>query len=429
MNEYDSSKMADVLMASHQLEKTDNPAEADVLLLNTCSVREKAQEKVFSELGRWRALKEAKPDLIIGVGGCVASQEGKAIVERAPYVDLVFGPQTIHRLGDMLAERGKRRKAVVDISFPEIEKFDKLPEPRAEGPTAFVSIMEGCSKYCSFCIVPYTRGEEISRPLDDVLAEIASLAAQGVKEVTLLGQNVNDYRGPMFEGETADLATLVELVAAIDGIVRVRYTTSHPLAFSNRLIEAYAEVPELVDHLHLPVQSGSDRILAAMKRGYTALEFKAKIRKLRKIRPNISISSDFIIGFPGETDADFEATLNLIHDVGFDHSFSFIYSPRPGTPAAQLPDDVPMEVKKQRLHILQERILQNGLRIGESMVGTEQDILVVGPAAKTPQEMSGRTENNRVVNFAGSADLIGQLVTVKITEARRSSLSGCLISK
>ena len=428
MNEYDSSKMADVLLASHQLEKTDNPAEADVLLLNTCSVREKAQEKVFSELGRWRALKEAKPDLIIGVGGCVASQEGKAIVERAPYVDLVFGPQTIHRLGDMLAERSKRRKAIVDISFPEIEKFDKLPEPRADGPTAFVSIMEGCSKYCSFCIVPYTRGEEISRPLDDVLAEIASLAAQGVKEVTLLGQNVNDYRGPMFEGETADLATLVELVAAIDGIVRVRYTTSHPLAFSNRLIQAYADVPQLVDHLHLPVQSGSDRILAAMKRGYTALEFKAKIRKLRKIRPHISISSDFIIGFPGETEADFEATMNLIQEVGFDHSFSFIYSPRPGTPAAQLPDDVPMEVKKQRLHILQERILQNGIRIGESMVGSEQKILVVGPAAKTPDEMSGRTENNRVVNFPGTPALMGQLVTVKITAARRSSLSGILVT-
>ncbi len=428
MNEYDSSKMADVLLASHQLEKTNNPEEADVLLLNTCSVREKAQEKVFSELGRWRALKQAKPDLIIGVGGCVASQEGKAIIERAPYVDLVFGPQTIHRLGDMLAERSKRRKPVVDISFPEIEKFDKLPEPRAEGPTAFVSIMEGCSKYCSFCIVPYTRGEEISRPLDDVLAEIASLAAQGVKEVTLLGQNVNDYRGPMFEGETADLATLVELVAAIDGIKRVRYTTSHPLAFSNRLIQAYAEVPELVDHLHLPVQSGSDRILSAMKRGYTALEFKAKIRKLKKIRPNISISSDFIIGFPGETEADFEDTMNLIHDVGFDHSFSFIYSPRPGTPAAQLPDDVPMEVKKQRLHILQDRILQNGLRIGESMVGTLQKILVAGHAAKTPHQISGRTENNRVVNFAGHPDLIGQLVTVKITEARRSSLSGELIA-
>lgn len=428
MNEYDSSKMAEVLMASHQLEKTDNPEDADVLLLNTCSVREKAQEKVFSELGRWRALKHKKPHLIIGVGGCVASQEGKAILERAPFVDLIFGPQTIHRLGEMLVERQSKNKAIVDISFPEIEKFDRLPEPRAEGPTAFVTIMEGCSKYCSFCVVPYTRGEEISRPLDDVLAEIVTLAEQQVKEVTLLGQNVNDYRGPMHEGGIADLATLIEYVATIDGIERIRFTTSHPLAFSNRLIDAYANVPQLVNHLHLPVQSGSDRILTAMKRGYTALEFKAKIRKLRKVRPDISLSSDFIVGFPGETDEDFEATMNLIHDIGFDHSFSFIYSARPGTPAAQLPDDVPMEVKKQRLAILQERILQNGRRISENMIGTIQPILVTGRAVKHPEQMSGRTENNRVVNFIGSPDLIGNMVSIKINEALPNSLRGELVS-
>lgn len=423
MNEYDSSKMAEVLMASHQLVKTDNPEEADVLLLNTCSIREKAQEKVFSELGRWRDLKQKKPDLIIGVGGCVASQEGKALLKRAPFVDLIFGPQTIHRLGDMLIERRSRRKAVVDVSFPEIEKFDRLPEPRAEGPTAFVTIMEGCSKYCSFCVVPYTRGEEISRPLDDVLAEIAQLAEQGVREVNLLGQNVNDYRGPTHEGEIADLATLIDYVASIDNIARIRYTTSHPVAFSNRLIEAYAQ-PKLVNHLHLPVQSGSDRILAAMKRGYTALEYKAKIRRLRKLRPDISISSDFIIGFPGETDADFEDTMNLIHDIGFDLSFSFIYSPRPGTPAAQLPDDVPMEVKKQRLAILQDRINQNAQRISESMVGTLQPVLVTGHAVKNQEQMSGRSENNRVVNFAGSPDLVGQMVNVRIKEALRNSLRG-----
>jgi tRNA-2-methylthio-N6-dimethylallyladenosine synthase len=428
MNAYDSTKMAEVLMASHQLVKTENPEEADILLLNTCSVREKAQEKVFSELGRWRALKQKNPRLIIGVGGCVASQEGKAILERAPFVDLIFGPQTIHRLGEMLAERHAKQKAIVDISFPEIEKFDRLPEPRAEGPTAYVTIMEGCSKYCSFCVVPYTRGEEISRPLDDVLSEVASLAAQGVKEVTLLGQNVNDYRGPTHEGETADLATLIDYVAAIDGILRIRFTTSHPLAFSNRLIEAYATVPMLVNHLHLPVQSGSDRILAAMKRGYTTLEFKAKMRKLRKIRPDISVSSDFIIGFPGETDEDFEATLNLIHDVGFDHSFSFIYSPRPGTPAAQLPDDVSLEVKKQRLSILQERIMLNGRRISESMVGTVQKVLVAGRAAKNEAQLSGRTENNRVVNFLGNPELIGNMVAIKITDVLTNSLRGELIS-
>ncbi|TAK78434.1 MAG: tRNA (N6-isopentenyl adenosine(37)-C2)-methylthiotransferase MiaB [Gammaproteobacteria bacterium] len=424
MNEYDSSKMAEVLMASHQLEKTDDPEKADVLLLNTCSIREKAQEKVFSELGRWRALKLSNPHLIIGVGGCVASQEGAAILKRAPYVDLIFGPQTIHRLGDMLVERKAKQQAVVDISFPEIEKFDRLPEPRAEGPTAFVTIMEGCSKYCSFCVVPYTRGEEISRPLDDVLAEIVALSEQGVKEINLLGQNVNDYRGPRHEGDIADLATLIEYTAAIDGIERIRFTTSHPLAFSNRLIQAFEEIPQLVNHLHLPVQSGSDRILAAMKRGYTALEYKAKIRRLRKVRPDISLSSDFIIGFPGETDEDFEATMNLIHEIEFDHSFSFIYSARPGTPAAQLPDDVPLEVKKQRLAILQERILLNTRRFSEKMVGTIQTILVTGPAVKHPEQMSGRTENNRVVNFIGDKRLIGQMVSVRITEALPNSLRG-----
>ncbi|VVC74861.1 tRNA-2-methylthio-N(6)-dimethylallyladenosine synthase [Aquicella siphonis] len=427
MNEYDSGKMAEVLMASHQLVKTENPEEADVLLLNTCSVREKAQEKVFSELGRWRALKHKKPNLIIGVGGCVASQEGQAILQRAPFVDLVFGPQTIHRLGEMLAERKSRNKAVVDISFPEIEKFDRLPEPRAEGPTAYVTIMEGCSKYCSFCVVPYTRGEEISRPLDDVLAEVVSLTSQGVREITLLGQNVNDYRGPTHEGGTADLAALIEYIASIDGLSRIRFTTSHPVAFSNRLIQAYADVPQLASHLHLPVQSGSDRILAAMKRGYTALEYKAKIRKLRKVRPDISISSDFIIGFPGETQEDFEATMNLIHEVGFDNSFSFIYSPRPGTPAAQLPDDVPMETKKQRLAILQDRIVLNARRISENMIGTTQKILVSGRAAKHQEQMSGRTENNRVVNFLGHPDLIGQMVDVRINEALPNSLRGELV--
>lgn len=427
MNEYDSSKMADVLMASHQLVKTDNPNEADVLLLNTCSIREKAQEKVFSELGRWRQLKEENPHLIIGVGGCVASQEGEAILQRAPYVDLVFGPQTLHRLGDMLNERHASRKSIVDISFPEIEKFDRLPEPKAEGVTAFVSIMEGCSKYCSFCVVPYTRGEEISRPLDDVLAEVASLAEQGVREIVLLGQNVNDYRGPMHEGGIADLALLIDYISAMDEIVRIRFTTSHPVAFSNNLIQAYANVPQLANHLHLPVQSGSDRILAAMKRGYTAIEYKSKIRRLRKVRPDISISSDFIIGFPGETEADFEDTMNLIHDIGFDNSFSFIYSPRPGTPAAQLPDDVTMETKKERLAILQKRILLNTQRISEAMVGTTQQILVTGTSKKDPQQISGRTENNRVVNFNGPQSLIGNLVSIKITEALPNSLRGDLI--
>jgi tRNA-2-methylthio-N6-dimethylallyladenosine synthase len=424
MNEYDSSKMAEVLMAAFPMVKTEQADEADILLLNTCSVREKAQEKVFSQLGRWRNLKIKNPKLIIGVGGCVASQEGAAILKRAPYVDLIFGPQTIHRLGDMLKEVHSKQKSVVDISFPEIEKFDRLPEPRAEGPTAFVTIMEGCSKYCSFCVVPYTRGEEISRPLDDVLAEVMSLAEQGVKEITLLGQNVNDYHGPTHEGNKADLATLLEYVAAIHGIARIRFTTSHPLAFSNRLIQAYATIPQLANHLHLPVQSGSDRILAAMKRGYTALEYKSKIKRLRKVRADICLTSDFIVGFPGETEEDFMATLNLIHDIGFDQSFSFLYSPRPGTPAAQLPDDVTLETKKKRLAILQERLTLNGLAISEAMVGTIQSILVTGHATKNSDHVSGRSENNRVVNFPGDAKLIGQFVPVRITAAFRSSLSG-----
>ena len=427
MNEYDSAKMADVLRLSHRLEKTENPEEADVLLLNTCSIREKAQDKVFSELGRWRALKNKNPNLIIGVGGCVASQEGKAILSRAPYVDIVFGPQTIHRLGDMLDEVHDKHKSVVDISFPEIEKFDRLPAPKAEGITAFVTIMEGCSKYCSFCVVPYTRGEEISRPLDDVLAEIATLADQGVCEVTLLGQNVNDYRGPMHEGGIADLATLLQYIATLDNIVRIRFMTSHPTAFSPRLVQAYAEIPQVANFLHLPVQSGSDRILAAMKRGYTSLEYKAKIRRLRKVRPDISISSDFIIGFPGETEQDFADTMNLIHDIGFDHSFSFIYSPRPGTPAAQLADDVSMDIKKQRLAILQERISMNGRKISEDMVGTTQNVLVAGPSQKNPADYSGRTDNNRVVNFSGGKEFLGKLVPVKITAVVANSLRGELI--
>jgi tRNA-2-methylthio-N6-dimethylallyladenosine synthase len=424
MNEYDSSKMADVLRASHQLEKTLDPAEADVILLNTCSIRERAQEKVFSEVGRFRELKEKNPLLVIGVGGCVASQEGAAILKRAPYVDIVFGPQTLHRLGDMVTEVRTLRKPVVDISFPEIEKFDRMPEPRADGPTAFVSIMEGCSKYCSFCVVPYTRGEELSRPLDDVLAEIASLTAQGVREVTLLGQNVNDYRGPMHGGGFADLAALIEYLAAMDDVLRIRFTTSHPLAFSNNLIQAYATIPKLANQLHLPVQSGSDRILAAMKRGYTVLEFKSKIRRLKKVRPDITVSSDFIIGFPGETEEDFEATMQLVHEIGFDNSYSFIYSPRPGTPAAQLPDNLSMEVKKQRLNLLQQRILLNTHRISEAMLGTVQTILVTGPSRRDPAKLSGRTENNRVVNFYANPALTGTLVRVKIVEVIGYSLRG-----
>lgn len=424
MNEYDSSSMANLLKHTHCMELTHDPAKADVLLLNTCSIREKAQEKVFSQLGMWREFKEANPHVVIGVGGCVASQEGSAIRQRAPFVDLVFGPQTLHRLPEMLNEVLGKRRPVVDVSFPEIEKFDRLPEPKADGVKAFVSIMEGCSKYCSFCVVPYTRGEEISRPLDDVLAETVSLAEQGVREITLLGQNVNDYRGAMHEGGTADLALLIEYVAAIDGIERIRFTTSHPLAFSDRLVDAYANITKLANHLHLPVQSGSDRILALMKRGYTALEYKAKIRKLRKIRPDISISSDFIIGFPGETEKDFEATMNLIQEVGFDNSFSFIYSPRPGTPAAELPDDVTLETKKQRLAILQNRIAQQANAISQHMLNTRQRILVDGISKRNAAELSGRTENNRVVNFVGDNELIGQLVDVIITEVRPNSLRG-----
>ncbi|MEJ1376798.1 MAG: tRNA (N6-isopentenyl adenosine(37)-C2)-methylthiotransferase MiaB, partial [Candidatus Sedimenticola sp. (ex Thyasira tokunagai)] len=386
MNEYDTAKMADVLRASHGLEQTDRPEEADVLLLNTCSIREKAQEKVFSQLGRWRTWKQKRPELIIGVGGCVASQEGEAIRQRAPFVDLVFGPQTLHRLPQMLDSARSEHKPVVDVSFPEIEKFDRLPEPRAEGPSAFVSVMEGCSKYCTFCVVPYTRGEEISRPFDDVIAETAALAAQGVREVNLLGQNVNAYRGLMDDGEIADLALLIQYVAAIDGIDRIRFTTSHPMEFSDSLINVYGEVPELVSHLHLPVQSGSDRILALMKRGHTAFDYKAKIRRLRAIRPELSMSSDFIVGFPGESDADFERTMELIEEIGFDHSFSFIYSARPGTPAAEMPDDVPQSVKKARLERLQQTINTSAQQISRQMVGTVQRVLVERASKKDSKQ-------------------------------------------
>lgn len=428
MNEYDSTKMLDVLRASHGLQPTEQPEQADVILLNTCSIREKAQEKVFSELGRWRKLKALRPNVIIGVGGCVASQEGEAILQRAPFVDIVFGPQTLHRLPMLLDEVINTQQAKVDITFPEIEKFDRLPDPTADGPTAFVSIMEGCSKYCTFCVVPYTRGEEISRPFDDVLAEIVSLSTQGVREVTLLGQNVNDYRGLMDDGQIADLALLIHYIAAIDGIERIRFTTSHPAAFSDNLIQAYAEEPKLANHLHLPVQSGSDRILAAMKRNYTALEFKSKIRKLRKARPDISISSDFIIGFPGETDQDFQATMNLIQAIGFDHSFSFIYSKRPGTPAATLPDDVPLAVKKERLAIVQNRLNLNAKAVSESMVGTTQTVIITGTAKKNPNQLSGRTENNRVVNFYADKTLIGSMVPIKIIEAKPNSLLGEIVA-
>jgi len=427
MNEYDSSKMADVLAASHQLQLTQDPAQADVLLLNTCSIREKAQEKVFSELGRWREMKDERPHLVIGVGGCVASQEGDAIRERAPYVDIVFGPQTLHRLPEMLKEVRRSRLPVIDISFPEIEKFDCLPAPRADGPTAFVSIMEGCSKYCSFCVVPYTRGEEISRPFDDILAEVATLAEQGVREVNLLGQNVNAYRGLMDDGETADLAILIHYVAAIDGIGRIRYTTSHPVEMNDGLIQAYAEVPELVSHLHLPVQSGSDRVLAMMKRNHTALEYKSVIQRLREARPDLSMSSDFIIGFPGETAADFEDTMSLIEDIGFDHSFSFIYSQRPGTPAADFPDDVSLADKKLRLARLQSRISEMAAAISQAMVGNVERILVEKVSRKRTDQLSGRTENNRVVNFDASPGLIGQFVDVRITEALPNSLRGEIV--
>ncbi|MEM1404929.1 MAG: tRNA (N6-isopentenyl adenosine(37)-C2)-methylthiotransferase MiaB [Pseudomonadota bacterium] len=429
MNEYDSARMQDLLVDSHGLQPTDREEEADVILLNTCSIREKAQEKVFHQLGRWKPLKQKNPDLIIGVGGCVASQEGHEIGKRAPFIDLVFGPQTLHRLPEMLDERRDKGELVVDISFPEIEKFDRLPEPSVEGPTAFVSIMEGCSKYCSFCVVPYTRGEEVSRPVDDVIAEVASLAGRGVREVNLLGQNVNAFRGESHDGDIVDFAELLHYVAAIPGIDRIRYTTSHPVEFSEALIEAYAEIPELVDHLHLPVQAGSDRVLAAMKRGHTALEYKSKIRKLRAIRPNISMSSDFIVGFPGETQKDFEATMKLIEDVGFDASFSFIYSARPGTPASDLADGTDEETKKSRLHILQARINQMTQEISRRMVGTTQRILVTGPSKKDPGQLQGRTENNRVVNFNTSDhSLIGQFVDVAIGEALPNSLRGELIA-
>ena len=432
MNEYDSSRMLDILRVSQGYELTEEESEADLLLLNTCSVREKAQEKVFHQLGRWHRLKSERPGLQIGVGGCVASQEGEALSDRAPYVDVIFGPQTLHRLPELIRDARSSKRTQVDISFPEIEKFDRLPAPRVEGPGAFVSIMEGCGKYCSFCVVPYTRGEEVSRPLMDVLREIYRLAEQGVREVNLLGQNVNAYRGPLDEEKdserVADLAYLISVVAAVDGIDRIRYTTSHPMEFSDSLIEVYAEVPELVNHLHLPVQSGSDRILAKMKRGYTALEYKSRIRKLRRIRPDISLSSDFIVGFPGETDEDFEATMNLIDEVGFDHSFSFIYSARPGTPAADLPDETPMSVKKERLAILQGRIRSQAMRISESMVGQIHRILVTGPSKKDPGQLQGRTENNRVVNFhCDDHSLVGQFAEVQVGEALPNSLRGKLV--
>jgi tRNA-2-methylthio-N6-dimethylallyladenosine synthase len=427
MNEYDSARMQDLLRESHGLVPTDDPEEADVLLLNTCSIREKAQEKVFHQLGRWKHLKEKNPELVIGVGGCVASQEGAEIGKRAPYVDLVFGPQTLHRLPEMMEQRGAGSTLVVDVSFPEIEKFDRLPEPRVEGPTAFVSIMEGCSKYCTFCVVPYTRGKEVSRPLDDIILEVSQLAGGGVREVTLLGQNVNAYRGENHLGEIVDFAELLHFVAQVPGIDRIRYTTSHPVEFSDALIDCYAEIPALVDHLHLPVQSGSDRVLAAMKRGHTVLEYKSKIRRLRKLRPAISISSDFIVGFPGETEADFAATMKLVEDVGFDTSFSFVYSARPGTPASELPDDTDEDTKKRRLHILQARINQEAQAISRRMVGSTQTILVSGVSKKDPGQLQGRTENNRVVNFACTDPaLIGEFVAVRIEEALPNSLRGTL---
>lgn len=429
MNEYDSSRMRDLLGESHNMVTTENPEDADVILINTCSIREKAQEKLFHELGRWKNLKKKNPDLVIGVGGCVASQEGEAIAQRAPYVDLIFGPQTLHRLPEMMETKRQNGAVVVDISFPEIEKFDNLPQPDADGVSAFVSIMEGCSKYCTFCVVPYTRGEEVSRPVADVLAEIVHLAGQGVREVNLLGQNVNAYRGDTADGTVVDLAELITYIAAIDGIDRIRFTTSHPVEFSDSLIDVYNTVPELVSHLHLPVQSGSDRILMAMKRGHTALEYKSKLRRIKKIRPNISFSSDFIIGFPGETEADFEATMKLIHDMDFDTSYSFVYSPRPGTPAADLPDDTPEALKKQRLKILQDRLIQQAMGISRRMIGNTERILVTGYSKKDPGQLSGRTENNRVVNFrCDNAELIGKFADVVIEEALPNSLRGSLIA-
>ncbi|MBK7563603.1 MAG: tRNA (N6-isopentenyl adenosine(37)-C2)-methylthiotransferase MiaB [Propionivibrio sp.] len=433
MNEYDSDKMADVLAASEDIVKTDRPEDADIILFNTCSVREKAQERVFHDLGRVRLLKQSNPDLVIGVGGCVASQEGAAIVARAPYVDVVFGPQTLHRLPQLIAERRRLGKSQVDISFPEIEKFDSLPPAKVEGASAFVSIMEGCSKYCTFCIVPYTRGEEVSRPFDDILTEVAGLAAQGVKEITFLGQNVNAFRGAMASreadsGEVADLALLIEYVAEIPGIERIRYTTSHPREVSLRLIDVYATVPKLVSHLHLPVQSGSDRVLAAMKRGHTAIEYKSIVRKLRTARPDLSLSSDFIVGFPGETAEDFEKTMALIDDVGFDASFSFLYSPRPGTPAAELRDDTPHEVRLERLMRLQKRIDELAQIVSQSMVGSIQRVLVEGLSKKDKTELAGRTDNNRVVNFTGNSGLVHRFVDLRIISVAPHSLRGEIVT-
>jgi tRNA-2-methylthio-N6-dimethylallyladenosine synthase len=427
MNEYDSAKMADVLCAAEQLSPTERAEDADVIVFNTCSVREKAQEKVFSDLGRAKELKKARPHLMIAVGGCVASQEGAGIIARAPYVDVVFGPQTLHRLPALLAERRRSGRAQVDVSFPEIEKFDHLPAARVEGPSAFVSVMEGCSKYCSFCVVPYTRGEEVSRPFDDVIAEIAELAGRGVKEVTLLGQNVNAYKGALHDGDTADFAELLLHVAEIDGLERIRYTTSHPREFTPRLIQAYAEVPKLADHLHLPVQSGSDRVLAAMKRGYTSLEYRSIVRRLRRIRPGIGLSSDFIVGFPGETESDFEATMALVEDMGFDDSYSFLYSPRPGTPAADLADDTPHELKLSRLRRLQARIDAQAAAISQAMVGTVQQVLVEGPSRKDAGELAGRSANNRTVNFSGAPALAGRFAKVRITRALTHTLRGELV--
>ena len=429
MNEYDSSRMTDLLRGSHDVELTNNENEADILLLNTCSIREKAQEKVFHQLGRWKKLKDKNEEVTIGVGGCVASQEGEAIYKRTPFVDVIFGPQTLHRLPEMIDASKQGQKGVIDISFPEVEKFDHLPAPGVDGPSSFVSIMEGCSKYCTFCVVHYTRGEEVSRPVDDVITEIAHLASEGVREVNLLGQNVNAYQGETHDGDIMDLAELITMVAAIDGIDRIRFTTSHPVEFTDALIDVYADVPELVSHLHLPVQSGSDRILAAMKRGHMALEYKSKIRRLQKIRPDISISSDFIIGFPGETEKDFEDTMKLINEIGFDHSFSFIYSARPGTPASDMKDDTSEEVKKQRLAILQQRIAQHSLDISRKMVGSTQRILVTGFSKKDPGELQGRTENNRVVNFRAKQNrtdsaLIGRFIDINITTAFPNSLRG-----
>lgn len=429
MNEYDSSRMADLLKDAQGLVPTDNPADADVILLNTCSIREKAQEKVFSQLGEWRELKDKKPGLLIGVGGCVASQEGENIRKRAPYVDVVFGPQTLHRLPAMIEQVQTRHIPAIDISFPEIEKFDRLPEPSVDGPSAYVSIMEGCNKYCTFCVVPYTRGPEVSRPLDDVLAEVVGLVERGVREINFLGQNVNAYRGAKHDGGEADLAELIELTASIPQIGRIRFTTSHPVEFSERLIEVYGRVPKLVSHLHLPIQSGSDRILAAMKRGHTVLEYKSKVRKLRTIRPDLSLSTDLIIGFPGETEADFEATMKLVAEMNYDVSFSFVYSARPGTPAADLADDTPEARKLQRLQLLQHRLNQQAQDYARKMVGTEQIILVERPATKNPDELCGRTENNRLVNFAGPKSLIGEFVTVRISQALTNSLRGELIDK